>query len=139
MKIHRTHSGFVNVKSLRAGAALLAAISVIGCSRQEVPVVSTAPAETLAPAAQPKGIIPLRVAPTPARKAYESSVETPSTVIKQRSKKSSALIVGGSAAAGAAVGALAGGGKGAGIGAIAGGLGGLVYDRSTAKKTVPAN
>jgi hypothetical protein len=39
--------------------------------------------------------------------------------------------------AAAAIGALAGGGKGAAIGAIAGGGGGLVYDRMTAKKKKP--
>jgi hypothetical protein len=54
---------------------------------------------------------------------------------KTRSKKKSAAIVGGSAGAGAAIGAIAGGGKGAAIGAIAGGVGGLIYDRKTAKKT----
>jgi hypothetical protein len=43
----------------------------------------------------------------------------------------SAAIVAGSAGAGAAVGALAGGGKGAGIGALAGGAAGLLYDRLT--------
>jgi hypothetical protein len=43
----------------------------------------------------------------------------------------SAAIVGGSAAAGAGIGALAGGGRGAGIGALAGGAGGLIYDRLT--------
>jgi hypothetical protein len=40
-------------------------------------------------------------------------------------------VVAGSAGAGAAVGALAGGGKGAGIGALAGGAGGFIYDRLT--------
>ena len=44
------------------------------------------------------------------------------------------LIIGGSAGAGAAVGALTGGKKGAGIGAAAGGVGGLIYDLATRKK-----
>jgi hypothetical protein len=43
-------------------------------------------------------------------------------------------IVAGSAGAGAAIGALAGGGKGAAIGAISGGLGGFIFDRMTAHK-----
>jgi hypothetical protein len=60
--------------------------------------------------------------------------DRPRYVTKRRSKKKSAAIIGGSAGAGAAIGALAGGGKGAGIGAIAGGVGGLIYDRKTAKK-----
>src|ERR1700674_993575 len=53
---------------------------------------------------------------------------------RPRSKKKSAAIVAGSAAGGAAIGALAGGGKGAGIGAIAGGGAGLLYDQATRKK-----
>ncbi|HEV2690376.1 MAG TPA: hypothetical protein VGV35_17590 [Bryobacteraceae bacterium] len=57
-------------------------------------------------------------------------------VVKRRSKKKSAAIVGGSAAGGAAIGALAGGGKGAGIGALTGGAAGFIYDRKTHKKVV---
>jgi hypothetical protein len=53
---------------------------------------------------------------------------------RTRSKKKSAAIVAGTAAGGAAIGALAGGGKGAGIGAIAGGGAGLVYDQATRNK-----
>ncbi len=52
---------------------------------------------------------------------------------KPRSTGKSVAIVAGSAGAGAAIGALAGGAKGAGIGAISGGTAGLIYDRMTAK------
>jgi hypothetical protein len=51
-----------------------------------------------------------------------------------RSKTKSAAIIAGSAGAGAAIGAIAGGGKGAAIGAISGGAAGLIYDRTTANK-----
>ena len=52
-----------------------------------------------------------------------------------RSAGKSAVIIGGSTAAGAAIGAMAGGGKGAAIGAITGAVGGLIYDRTTRNKT----
>jgi hypothetical protein len=52
----------------------------------------------------------------------------------QRSWEKQALIIGGTAGAGAAIGAIAGGGKGAGIGAAAGGVGGLIYDLVTKNK-----
>jgi hypothetical protein len=57
------------------------------------------------------------------------------TEVKQgRSWKKSALIIGGSAAGGAGVGALLGGGSGAKKGALVGGVGGLVYDLATRNK-----
>lgn len=56
-------------------------------------------------------------------------------VVRKRPFSHSAAIVGGSAAGGALIGGLAGGGKGAGIGALAGGGAGLLYDRLTHKKT----
>jgi hypothetical protein len=49
----------------------------------------------------------------------------------QRSKKHSIAIVAGTAAAGAAIGAIAGGGPGAAIGAITGAGAGFTYDRLT--------
>jgi hypothetical protein len=48
-----------------------------------------------------------------------------------RSPGKSAAIIGGSAAAGAAIGGLTQGVKGAAIGAAVGGVGGLIYDRTT--------
>jgi hypothetical protein len=56
------------------------------------------------------------------------------TITKRRSTGKSVAIVAGSAGAGAAVGALAGGKKGAAIGAISGGVAGFIYDRMTANK-----
>jgi hypothetical protein len=47
---------------------------------------------------------------------------------KKRSWEKDALIIGGSAGAGALIGGVAGGGKGAAVGATAGGIGGLIYD-----------
>ena len=55
-------------------------------------------------------------------------------VVHRRSRKHSLEIIGGSAAGGALIGALAGGGKGAAIGALAGGGAGFAYDRLTRKK-----
>ena len=46
----------------------------------------------------------------------------------KRSWEKDALIIGGSAGAGTAIGALAGGKKGAAVGAAAGGVGGLIFD-----------
>lgn len=53
---------------------------------------------------------------------------------KKRSWQKSAVIVGGSAGAGAAIGAVSGGKKGAAIGAVSGGVAGLVYDMVTRNK-----
>ncbi len=53
---------------------------------------------------------------------------------QKRSWEKDALIIGGSAGAGTAIGAVAGGKKGAAIGATAGGVGGLIYDLATRGK-----
>ena len=52
----------------------------------------------------------------------------------KRSWEKEALIIGGSAGAGTAIGAIAGGKKGAGIGAASGGVGGLIFDLITRDK-----
>jgi hypothetical protein len=68
--------------------------------------------------------------PAPVRSAAPATVERE----KKRSVAKEALIIGGSAGAGAAVGAVAGGKKGAAIGAISGGVAGLIYDLATRNK-----
>ena len=90
------------------------------------------PAQTRAVYVQPRV---RRVAMT---QAANTSVERDAygepIVRQKRSTGKSVMIVAGSAGAGAAIGALAGGKKGAGIGAISGGVAGLIYDRMTANK-----
>lgn len=66
--------------------------------------------------------------------AASTTTAAPVVVKKKRSTKKSVAIVAGSAGAGAAIGALAGGGKGAGIGALTGGAAGFIYDRMTHNK-----
>ncbi len=56
-------------------------------------------------------------------------------VHRKRSWEREALIVGGSAGAGAAIGGLAKGKKGAAVGALTGGVAGLVYDLATRNRT----
>lgn len=64
--------------------------------------------------------------------SYPSSPAATQAHPQGRSLGKSAAIVAGSAGAGAAIGAVAGGGKGAAIGALSGGTAGFVYDRITA-------
>lgn len=109
------------------------------------PVAGQAAPLTSAPAVV---ATPVPVQPAPAvaaqpvveRRVYRTDesgpvYRAPRYVTQRRSKKKSAAIIGGSAAGGAAIGALAGGGKGAAIGALAGGAGGFIFDRLTHKKT----
>lgn len=68
---------------------------------------------------------------------YTTTAPVERVVVRQPRKRSwekEVLIVGGSAGAGAAIGAVAGGKKGAGIGALSGGVAGLVYDLATRNK-----
>jgi hypothetical protein len=97
-------------------------------------------------AVEEKSIAPERNLSAPA--VSRTSLAQPRTVVvsnpatrsapvaqtKKRSLSKEALIVGGSAGAGAAVGAVAGGKKGAAIGAVSGGVAGLIYDLATRNK-----
>jgi hypothetical protein len=78
---------------------------------------------------QPRVVERRVVEPAPAR-----STAPAATAKKKRSTKDEILIIGGSAAAGAGIGALAGGKKGAAVGALSGGVAGLVYDLATRNK-----
>jgi hypothetical protein len=91
-----------------------------------VPATAAAPANSFrsTPAVRTRYIAPETL----------STSRTVSQTNNKRSIKKSALIVGGSAGAGAAIGAVAGGGKGAAIGAMSGGVAGLVYDLATRNK-----
>src|SRR5262249_27468965 len=60
----------------------------------------------------------------------------PRYYVHRRSNEEGAESLGGSAVAGAGIGALAGGGKGALIGGLVGGGAGTIYDRATHKKVV---
>lgn len=100
---------------------------VVGAPAQ--PLVATQSAQ-VEPVVQRRRVVRRRYA----RRTYYAPRSR--VIVKKRPFSHSAAIVGGSAAGGAAVGALAGGGKGAAIGALAGGAGGFVYDRLTHKKRV---
>ena len=86
-----------------------------------------------------QGLHPVALTPNATRQevvsapaVLESRAEPPHP--NKRSWERDALIIGGSAGAGTAIGALTGGKKGAAVGATAGGVGGLIYDLVTRNK-----
>jgi hypothetical protein len=147
------------------GIVAVTAVATAGWMRQPQPIVTpvsafTAPAEAM-PEAVPVHSGVYHQAGEPVARSYPTGVRQtasrnrssepalrpdrardvdyrPETVVQERSKTKSAAIIGGGAAAGAVIGGIAGGGKGAAIGALSGGAAGLVYDRMTHKKNVPA-
>jgi len=88
---------------------------------------------------QQPNAMPVAHKPTVQKAAYQTPVQprrvTTTSEVNSgtRSWQKEAVIIGGSTAAGAGIGAIAGGGKGAAIGAISGGVAGLIYDMKTRK------
>lgn len=101
--------------------AVLQPAVVNGKTSVQVKCIATARERSVVSAAAP--VAPASV---PAAQATEAK--------KSRSMKESALIIGGSAGAGAGIGAIAKGKKGAALGAAIGGVAGTVYDRMTRNK-----
>ena len=101
--------------------AVLQPAVVNGKTSVQVKCIATARERSVVSAAAP--VAPASV---PAAQAAEAK--------KSRSTKESALIIGGSAGAGAGIGAIAKGKKGAALGAAIGGVAGTVYDLMTRNK-----
>jgi hypothetical protein len=129
----------MNSKLLVAGGLILAfalgtaatGITTAFNKPEETAATVTAPRVASVPAARPRAVAsPAAYVDNSSAPSYEST--TPAK--KQRSWQKEVLIVGGSAGAGAAIGAVAGGKKGAAIGAVSGGVAGLIYDMATRNK-----
>jgi hypothetical protein len=84
--------------------------------------------------ARPSALAPPPARPTAARRPLRQTRHARRVVVRKRRLRRSMAIVGGSAAWGAAIGAIAGGGPGAAIGALAAGGGGFLYDPFTRKR-----
>jgi len=100
-------------------------------------VINVGAAAPLADASLQPRATPVLYRPMVQSAAYEPAPRprraTGSSETGTRSWQKEAIIIGGSTAAGAGIGAIAGGKKGAAIGAISGGVAGLIYDMKTRK------
>jgi hypothetical protein len=146
--------------ALIAGFALLAVVAVAGWTRKPVSAnnnftspyaqqgyqpVYGPPADCAEPVYTNAAYAPAEYSAAPRYRTYNRPrvvrtryVEDRDEVVRStrrgRSTGKSVAIVAGSAAAGAGIGALAGGGKGAAIGALSGGAAGFLFDRLTHKR-----
>ena len=123
---------------VNANGAQISVLPSIGSDGRPVPVViNVGSAGPLAyENAQPQAM-PVAYRPMAQSAAYEPAIRprraTQSSESGNRSWQKEAIIIGGGTAAGAGIGAIAGGKKGAAIGAISGGVAGLIYDMKTRK------
>ena len=123
---------------VNANGAQISVLPSIGSDGRPVPVViNVGSAAPLAyENAQPQAM-PVAYRPMAQSAAYEPAIRprraTQSSESGNRSWQKEAIIIGGGTAAGAGIGAIAGGKKGAAIGAISGGVAGLIYDMKTRK------
>ena len=123
---------------VNANGAQISVVPSIGVDGKPAPVVINVGA-----AAPPAHVnsrpqtTPVPYRPMVQSAAYESAPPprqaTRSSESGTRSWQKEAIIIGGGTAAGAGIGAIAGGKKGAAIGAISGGVAGLIYDMKTRK------
>jgi len=106
--------------------AVLQPIVVEGKTSVQVKCIATARERSLVSAASPAAPAAVQATTVPDAPAEDAK--------SSRSLKESALIIGGSAGAGAGIGAIAKGKKGAAVGAAIGGVAGTVYDLMTRNK-----
>jgi hypothetical protein len=120
------------------GLAFVMGTVASGLYNRTSETVSSAPAVTTTRVAAAPAAVRTRYAAPAAAPAVvrvaDSTAPVAEPAPRKRSWQKEALIIGGSAGAGAAIGAVAGGKKGAAIGAVSGGVAGLVYDLATRNK-----
>jgi len=116
---------------LKRGLLAITAAALLTC---------VASAQTYDQYGQPRAVSRTASAPTHATYRVTATARRVrhrrTVIVRRRPFSHSVAIVGGSALAGAGVGALVGGPPGAIVGALTGGVGGLIYDRRTHRRVV---